>query len=128
MLSHSLNDTSTNIKSGHDNLKSFITNYRDSSFKTMKEVNIFSFQIINTKMTLIKYSVKSPTTWKVIECRSVSLPLRFSDVHQYIKVFELFAFLLNDIGKQKKIFKQLELEDLGIISIPEEDTVGSHLL
>lgn len=72
--------------------------------------------------------ISSIITWKVLECRSVSLPLGFSDVHQYIKVFELFAFLLNDIEKRKIIFKQLELEDPGIISIPEEETIGSVLL
>jgi hypothetical protein len=48
-------------------------------------------------MTLVKYSIKSPSTWKVVECRSASVPLHFSDIIQYIKLFELFAFLLASI-------------------------------
>lgn len=92
-LPHSLNDTLKNIKNGHGSLKFFVSNYRDASFDTMKSIHLFSFQIIQNKITLIKYSTKSPTTWRVVKCRSTSVPLFFSDVLEYMKVFELFVFL-----------------------------------
>ncbi|CAO3668532.1 unnamed protein product [Rhizopus stolonifer] len=79
-------------------------------------------------MTLIKYSIQSPSTWKVVECRSASVPLCFSDIIQYIKLFELFAFLLDDISKQKEVFKHLEREHLGIVAVDESDTVAHCLL
>lgn len=47
--SRSINDTLKNIKSGHDNLENFITNYRNASLKTMKKAHLFSCQIIRNK-------------------------------------------------------------------------------
>ncbi|KAI7890339.1 uncharacterized protein EV154DRAFT_590492 [Mucor mucedo] len=128
ILSHSINDTLKNIKSGHDNLKSFISNYRNSSFETIKKVHLFSCQIIQTKLTLVKYSIKPQATWKVVECRSASIPTCFLGILSYIRLFELFAFLYDDINNQKEIFKQLEREHLGIVKVHETDTVAHHLL
>lgn len=94
VVSHSLNDTLKNIKNGHDNLKYLISVYRNASFETIKKVNIFSCQIIESKVTLIKYAVKSRSTWKVVECRSASVPLSIESSLNYMRVFELFAFML----------------------------------
>ncbi|KAI9486311.1 MAG: hypothetical protein EXX96DRAFT_39065 [Benjaminiella poitrasii] len=128
VVSHSLNDTLKNIKNGHDNLKFFVSNYRNASFETIKKVHLFSCQIIRNKITLLKYSIKSPTTWKVVECRSASVPLHFSDALEYIKVFELFAFLQNDICEQEKVLRQLKLENLNIVHVNDQDTVAHCLL
>ncbi|KAL4214313.1 hypothetical protein AB4K20DRAFT_1793026 [Rhizopus microsporus] len=127
-LPHSLNDTLKNIKNGHGSLKFFVSNYRDASFDTMKSIHLFSFQIIQNKITLIKYSTKSPTTWRVVKCRSTSVPLFFSDVLEYMKVFELFVFLHNDIHEQEDIFKQLKCENLNIVAVKDQDTVTHSLL
>jgi len=54
IISHSLNDILKNIKSGHDNLKYLFSRYRDASFDTIKKGNVFSCQIIQNKITLIK--------------------------------------------------------------------------
>ncbi|KAI8380477.1 hypothetical protein EDC96DRAFT_491141 [Choanephora cucurbitarum] len=89
VASHSLNDTLKNIKNGHDNLKHMFSQYRNASFNTIKKVNIFSCQIIENKITLIKYAVKSRTTWKVVECRSASVPPTIENSLYYVKVFEL---------------------------------------
>ncbi|KAI8087785.1 uncharacterized protein B0P05DRAFT_465198 [Gilbertella persicaria] len=128
VVSHSLNDTLKNIKNGHDNLKYLFSQYRNASFDTIKKVNIFSCQIIENKVTLIKYAVKSRSTWKVVECRSASVPLNIENSLDYMRVFELFAFMLDDIQKQQFVFKQLKLENLGLVSVPEHETVARFLL
>ncbi|KAL7324342.1 hypothetical protein PS15p_209551 [Mucor circinelloides] len=118
IISHSLNDILKNIKNGHDNLKYLFSRYRDASFDTIKKVNVFSCQIIQNKVTLIKYSVKSPRAWKVVECRSASVPLIIENSLDYIKVFELFAFILEDIRNQQTVLKQLKLEALNLVPVP----------
>ncbi|CAO3653436.1 unnamed protein product [Mucor hiemalis] len=128
VVSHSLNDTLKNIKNGHDNLKYLFRQYRNSSFDTIKKVNIFSCQIIENKITLIKYAVKSRSTWKVVECRSASVPLNIENSLDYMRVFELLAFMLGDIQKQQYVFKQLKLENLGLVPVPEHETVAHCLL
>ncbi|KAL9538348.1 hypothetical protein PS6_011580 [Mucor atramentarius] len=127
VVSHSLNDTLKNIKNGHDNLKYLFSQYRNASFDTIKKVNICSCQIIENKITLIKYAVKSRSTWKVVECRSASVPLNIENILDYMRVFELFAFMLGDIQKQQSVFKQLKLENLGLVPVPEHETVASCL-
>ncbi|RCI04866.1 hypothetical protein CU098_000452, partial [Rhizopus stolonifer] len=77
VLSHSLNDTLKNMKSSSDNLKCFVSNYKKP-----------------LSMTLVRYKIKSASQWQVVECRSASIPLSFSGIIHYTKVFELFAFLL----------------------------------
>ncbi|KAI8640268.1 hypothetical protein BD408DRAFT_348385 [Parasitella parasitica] len=128
VVSHSLNDTLKNIKNGHDNLKYMFSQYRNASFNTIKKVNIFSCQIIENKITLIKYAVKSRSTWKVVECRSASVPLCIENGLHYMRVFELFAFMLGNIQKQQSVFKQLKLENLGLMPVPEHETVAHCLL
>lgn len=128
VVSHSLNDTLKNIKNGHDNLKYLFSQYRNASFDTIKKVNIFSCQIIENKITLTKYAVKSRSTWKVVECRSASVPLNIENSLDYMRVFELFAFMLGDIQKQQSVFKQLKLENLGLVPVPEHETVARCLL
>ncbi|KAI9031879.1 hypothetical protein CLU79DRAFT_694050 [Phycomyces nitens] len=127
ILSHTLNDTLKNMKSGSDNLKSFVSNYKKASFNTMKKTRVYTCHIIQNKMTLVRYRIKSASQWQVVECRSASIPLSFSGIVHYTKVFELFAFLLNDINEQDKVFRQLDMESLGLIQVPQEETVG-HLL
>lgn len=91
--SHALNDTLKNIKAASDNLKSFISNYKQASFNTLKRVRLYTCQIIENKMTLVRYMIKSPSQWQVVECCSASVPLTFSEAIKYTKVFHLFAFL-----------------------------------
>ncbi|KAI8639055.1 hypothetical protein BD408DRAFT_435511 [Parasitella parasitica] len=107
-LSHSLNDTLKNMKSGSDNLKCFVSNYKKASF--------------------IRYKIKSASQWQVVECRSACIPLSFSGIIHYTKVFELFAFLLSDMAEQDKIFHQLEMESLGLIEVPQDETVAHFLM
>ncbi|KAI7875060.1 uncharacterized protein EV154DRAFT_430191, partial [Mucor mucedo] len=130
VVSHSLNDTLKNIKNGHEHLKlitaKFLSRqYRNASFDTIKKVNIFSCQIIKNKITLIKYAVKSRSTWKVVDCRSASVPLNIENSLDYMRVFELFAFML---VKQQSVSKQLKQENLGLAPVSEDETVAHCLL
>ncbi|KAI7906341.1 uncharacterized protein BX663DRAFT_428217, partial [Cokeromyces recurvatus] len=124
---HALNDTLKNIKTASDNLKSFISNYKQASFNTLKKVRLYTCQIIENKMTLIRYMIKSPSQWQVIECCSASVPLTFSEAIKYTKVFNLFALLYSDIEEQEKVFTLLEKESMGLIEVPVEETAGYFL-
>ncbi|KAI8058685.1 uncharacterized protein B0P05DRAFT_478723 [Gilbertella persicaria] len=128
VLSHSLNDTLKNMKSGSDNLKCFVSNYKKASFSTMKKARVYTCHIIQNKMTLVRYKIKSASQWQVVECRSASIPLSFSGIIHYTKVFELFAFLLSDMAEQDRIFHQLEMESLGLVQVPQDETVAHFLM
>ncbi|KAI8968524.1 hypothetical protein BDF20DRAFT_828362, partial [Mycotypha africana] len=128
ILSHSLNDTLKNMKSGSDNLKCFISKYKKASFSTMKKVRVYTCHIIRNKMTLVRYKIKSASQWQVVECRSASVPLSFSGIIQYTKVFELFAFLLSDMAEQDRLFHQLDMESLELVKVPQDETVAHFLM
>ncbi|KAI8878299.1 hypothetical protein K501DRAFT_297732 [Backusella circina FSU 941] len=127
-ISHTLNDSLKNMKTGSDNLKYSLSNYRKASFKTVKKISVYTCHIIQNKMTLVRYKVLSPSQWQVVECRSASVPTSFSGIVQYTGVFELFAFLLLDIAEQEAIFHQLELETSGLVKVPSDETVAHHLM
>lgn len=100
-------------------------------------------------MTLVRYMIKSPSQWQVVECCSASVPLTFSEAIKYTKVFNLFAFLYvcilerkttlplsliapsfffqSDIEEQEKVFTLLEKESMGLIEVPVEETAGCFL-
>lgn len=54
VVSRSLNETPENFKNDHDNLKHLFSQYRNVSFDTIKKVDIFSCQITENEVTLIK--------------------------------------------------------------------------
>lgn len=130
--SHIPSTTLKNIKNGHDNLKYLFSQYRNASFDTR--------QIIENKITLTKYAVKSRSTWKVLECRSAPVPLNIENSLDYMGIFELFAFMFVSIeagvytalsnsligrySKQQSVFKQLKLENLGLVPVHEHETVA----
>lgn len=78
-IDHTLEDSIKNIKSATDALKCIMCKYPNSSFNTFKKVNVYSIQVIQTTITLMKYSLKDKNSFKAVECCSVSLPASFED-------------------------------------------------
>ncbi|KAI8384026.1 hypothetical protein BD560DRAFT_443873 [Blakeslea trispora] len=73
------------MKSGSDNL----ANYNRAFFNTMKMAQVYTCHIIQNKMTLVRHRIKPTSQSQVVECRSSSIFLSFSEIIQYTKVFEL---------------------------------------
>ncbi|CAO3629657.1 unnamed protein product [Mucor hiemalis] len=71
-------------------------------------------------MTLMKYSLKDKNSFKAVECCSASVPTSFEDRLYMLAVYDMLAFLYNDLINQVEVFKTLELEQLGDIEIAEE--------
>ena len=76
---HALEDSIKNIKSGTDALKGITCRYPNASRSTMERVHVYSVHVIQTSMTVIRYSVKNKKSWKAVECGSAVLPLVFKE-------------------------------------------------
>ncbi|KAI9273544.1 hypothetical protein EDC94DRAFT_554364 [Helicostylum pulchrum] len=118
---HTLGDS---FKSTSDSLKYFISNFKNASFKSIQEVHLYSVQVIQKKVTLVQSSLSNNATWQVVECRGASILTDFEDIELYVKVYELFAFLYNDMIEQKSAYKKLRNESLGLVPLQKEETVG----
>lgn len=82
-IDHTLGDAIKNLKSGADRLKYFISNYKNSSFHTLKQVHLYSCQVIQKKIALIQYSIMNGSTWRAIECRTADLPVVIKVISSY---------------------------------------------
>lgn len=54
----------------------------------------FHVRLLRTRWHWSNIPLNSPSKWKFVEYRSCCVPLKFSDILQFIKVFKLFSFLL----------------------------------
>ncbi|KAK4518103.1 Cytoplasmic and mitochondrial histidine tRNA synthetase [Mucor velutinosus] len=130
-VEHMLGDTLKNLKNATDCLKHLISEYKAASYTTFKKVKIFSVHIIQDTMTLIQYSVMTPQKWQAIECRSALVPLVWENRDNFVKVFELFSFLLEKLKEQNKVLQLLKREHLGLVEVATgvsvEDVLMHHV-
>ncbi|KAG1019349.1 hypothetical protein G6F26_010194 [Rhizopus arrhizus] len=112
---HALEDSVKNIKSGTDALKGIMCKYPNASRNTMERVHVYSVHVIQTSMTLIRYSLKNTKSWKAVDCGSAILPLVFKERKRLIQVYDIFALLYADLQEQRIIFQILEDEQLGLL-------------
>ncbi|KAI7904105.1 uncharacterized protein BX663DRAFT_506428 [Cokeromyces recurvatus] len=122
-INHLLKDSVKNIKTATDALKNIICRFPNASMNTVKVANVYSIQIIQTKMTLIKYSLKDKDTFKAIECSSALIPCSFEERIHLMSVFDIFAYLYNDLSNQLRIFEKLEAEQLGLTEVADEEMI-----
>ncbi|KAI8363816.1 hypothetical protein EDC96DRAFT_511837 [Choanephora cucurbitarum] len=123
-VDHVLEASLKNIQSATDAIKSVMCAFPNASTKTMKEIEVFSAHLIQTKLTLLRYSVKSKSTYKVVECSSALLPTTFEEKNYLIAIYDIFTFIYNELNKQQKVMEQLELEQLGLVFVEDEDMVS----
>jgi hypothetical protein len=121
---HSIDDCIKNIKNGTDSLKFIMSKYKNASISTMKKVKIYSVQIIQTKMSLICYQLKNGQKWSCHECFDAEMPLQWSKRSLLLPVWEMFAFLHEELIEQGKVHADLLKENLGITNV-ESDKITS---
>ncbi|GAA5814198.1 hypothetical protein MFLAVUS_007691 [Mucor flavus] len=78
-------------------------------------------------MTLVEYSVASPEKWQAVEYSSAHVDLTWDDRQNFIKVFELLTFLLDELQNQKENFQVLKEEHLGINAVAAGQSVEEVL-
>ncbi|OBZ81957.1 hypothetical protein A0J61_09995 [Choanephora cucurbitarum] len=123
-VDHVLEDSLKNVQSATDAIKSIMCAFPNASTKTMKEIKVFSAHLIQTKLTLLKYSVKNKSTYKVVECSSALLPTTFEEKNYLIAVYDIFAFIYNELNEQHEVMQQLESEQLGLVYVEDKDMVS----
>lgn len=121
---HSIEDCIKNIKNGTDSLKFIMSKYKNASISTMKKVKIYSVQIIQTRMSLFCYQLKDGQKWSCHECLTAEMPLQWSKRSLLLPVWEMFAFLHEELIAQEKVHADLLKESLGI-SNAEGDKISS---
>ncbi|KAG1463869.1 hypothetical protein G6F56_005198 [Rhizopus delemar] len=117
-------DLVKNLASATDILLGVMCKYDKVSINTMKKVNAYSAQVIQKKISLVRYSLKNRTTWKAVECGSAEIPLVHSDKRKMLKVLDLFAYVYHEIQLQKEYFDELESEHFELKELLKEDMVG----
>lgn len=92
-IGHTLEDSIKNIKSATNVLKCIMCKYPNASINTIKKVNVYTVQIIQTTMILMKYSLKDKNSYKAVECCSALIPVSFQDRMYMLPVYDMFAFI-----------------------------------
>ncbi|KAK4519166.1 uncharacterized protein ATC70_009398 [Mucor velutinosus] len=127
ILAHTLEDTLKNLKHGSDSLASILCDYKDCSIKTAKKIVVLTGHIIQNKMTILKYSPGPSGKWSVVETRSCTIPLKYENRMDSIKLYETFAYIYLTLKEQEEVYEKLSEEKLGLIPVAEEDMVRNSL-
>ncbi|KAG1448648.1 hypothetical protein G6F56_008883 [Rhizopus delemar] len=97
-VDHVLEDSVKNIQSATDTIKSI--------------------------MCAFPNAIKNKSTYKVVECSSALLPTTFEEKKYLIAVYDIFAFIYNELNKQCEVMQQLESEQLGLVDVEDADMVS----
>lgn len=114
-VSHRVEDSLKNMKSCSDFLKYLTCSFKSSNIETMKKLRIPCINIIGDTMTVSLCYIGSRQKWAFVEARSTIIPTRLTDKNNFIKAFELLAFLEDIINRNHEAINELELESLGLV-------------
>lgn len=79
-------DSEKNLVDATDILLSIMYKFEKASIVTMKKINAYSAHTIQKKKSFVRYSLKSRSAWKVVECRSAEIPLFFADMKKILRM------------------------------------------
>jgi hypothetical protein len=83
----------------------------DASFETLRQVKIFGVQAIERMITLTETSYDQESTkypYKVV--RTARIPIEYEERNNWLRVFELLAYLLVELKKQVHLHETLDKE------------------
>jgi hypothetical protein len=120
-IEHSIKDTYKQMKNSPDFFKSLLCKYNNASISTMKKIRIPSIMVIQSNITLCLTSILYPSKWQFVEARMVYISTSKEIKTEWMKVFELLAFLEQVLKESERIMKQVELEAAGFTSLSEND-------
>lgn len=90
-VNHLLEDSIKNIKSATDALKNIMCRFPNARIHIVKLANVYSIQIIQTKVALIKYSLKDKQTFKAVECCSSLVPTSNEEKIHLMSVYDMLV-------------------------------------
>lgn len=109
-------------------LKGFTRENMDASFETLRKVKIFGVQAVEKMIILTETSYDEESTkylFKVV--RTARIPIEYEERYNWLKVFELLAYLLVELKEQEQIYETLNKEQTSIIIVHPEETVRIKL-
>ena len=109
-VSHRVEDSLKNMKSCSDFLKYLTCSFKSSNIETMKKLRIPCINIIGDTMTVSLCYIGSRQKWAFVEARSTIIPTRLTDKNNFIKAFELLAFL--EVGTRKQCIRNMWIIDI----------------
>ncbi|GAN01524.1 hypothetical protein MAM1_0008d00957 [Mucor ambiguus] len=127
-IDHTISDTAKQISNTISTLKGFTMANMDASFETLRQVKIFGLQAIERTITLTETSYDEESTkylYKVI--RTARIPIEYEERYDWLRVFELLAYLLVELKEQVHIHETLNKEQTSISIVHQEETVRIKL-
>ncbi|KAI8967367.1 hypothetical protein BDF20DRAFT_829667, partial [Mycotypha africana] len=127
-IDHTISDTAKQISNTISMLKGFTMANMDASFETLKLVKIFGVQAIERTITLTETSYDDESTkylYKVV--RTARIPIEYEERYDWLRVFELLAYLLVELKEQVRIHETLNKEQTSVSIVQPEETVQIKL-
>ncbi|KAI8874701.1 hypothetical protein K501DRAFT_315398, partial [Backusella circina FSU 941] len=127
-IDHTISDTAKQISNTISILKGFTMANMDASFETLRQVKIFGVQATERTIALTETSYDEESTkylYKVV--RTARIPIEYEERYNWLRVFELLAYLLVELKEQVRIHETLSKEQTSISIVHPEETVRIKL-
>ncbi|CAO3595880.1 unnamed protein product [Absidia cylindrospora] len=111
---HATEDTLKQMSNTSNCLKMEMKKYKLASYDTFLKRQIFGIHFIHDKMTLTSTRMESPNRYSFIEVRSATIPTKYEQRCDWIKVFELLLKLKASLIEQEKLTSLLEEQRVGL--------------
>lgn len=128
-INHTISDTAKQISTTISMLKGFTMENMDTSFQTLRQVKIFGVQTITDTITLTETTYDKTSTNKYLHkaVRTARIPVNYDERHNWLRVFELLAYLLVELQAQVHVHETLQKQQASVIIVPSEETVRTKL-
>ena len=97
---HAAEDTVKQMQSCISSLKSDALNHLDASFETLQRRRILALQTIKSKETLTEARINKEKRWEIVELGSATIPMKWRERYEWLKVYELAATILVGIYRK----------------------------
>jgi hypothetical protein len=114
---HSVEDSLNQIKNTTDFLTHLMQKYRNASATTFLKLKAPSMLVIHNQLTLSITSPIKERKMNAIVARTAVIPTTVEDRHEFVKLFELLAYLKEVWEEQVSVIEKLEMESTGLVDL-----------
>ncbi|KAI8354971.1 hypothetical protein B0O80DRAFT_450269 [Mortierella sp. GBAus27b] len=128
-VEHTINDTIKDTQTAIAILKAVVRRNQYSRFTTMTQFLAFTVQSVCRTLTLTTTQLdpQNPGRYIVQQRREAEVPITYEQRHDWLKMFEMVAFLLVAIPKQSEVLDNLAREGSGLLDTPQDDYIRTVL-
>ncbi|KAF9968609.1 hypothetical protein BGZ73_009196 [Actinomortierella ambigua] len=128
-VEHTINDTIKNAYHAIALVKAIVRRHQYSRFTTITRFLAFTVQSVRRTLTLTTTQLDpdQPGRYIIQQRRVADVPTTYGQRLDWLKVFEMVAFLLMAMGKQSAVLEELARECSGEQEIAPADCTGSVL-